>query len=95
MEIKGSLLGVFEQQEYPQQTVQLQSGDKLLLYSDGAESIITGLDREGNSNFREEFCGIKDLDIVEMMKNLNIHVQDQKNISSEIDDITIIGFEIL
>lgn len=95
LEIKGSLLGVFEQPEYPQQTVQLQSGDKLLLYSDGAESIIMDFDKERNSNFGEEFCKIKDLDIVEMTKSLNILARDQENISSEIDDITIIGFEVL
>ena len=95
LEIKGSLLGVFEQPEYPQQTVQLQSGDKLLLYSDGAEPIIMGVDEGGNSNFREDFCENRDLTVAETIKKLNILAQDQENMPSEIDDITVIGFEIL
>ena len=40
LQIRGSLLGVFEQAMYMQQTVQLQSGDKLILYSDGIEPFI-------------------------------------------------------
>ena len=42
-----------------------------------------------------EFCEIKDLDIDEMMRNLNELVQNRENISSEVDDITIIGFELV
>ncbi|MHC4122114.1 MAG: PP2C family protein-serine/threonine phosphatase [Planctomycetota bacterium] len=95
LEIKGSLLGFFKQAEYPQQTIQLQSGDKFLLYSDGAEPTISGLDREGNFYFKEEFCEIKNMGIVDMIKSLDTLVHDQKNTSFEVDDITIVGFEIL
>jgi hypothetical protein len=44
LEIRGSLLGVFEQSEYGQQTIQLQRGDKFLLYSDGADPFIGGIE---------------------------------------------------
>jgi sigma-B regulation protein RsbU (phosphoserine phosphatase) len=95
LELRGSLLGVFEQAEYPQQTVQLQPGDKLLLYSDGAEPFIGKLDDQAGFSFSEEFCEIKDLPVVEMLDKLNTIAQNQKIEPSEVDDITIVGLEIL
>lgn len=39
LEVRGSLLGVFDNAEYMQQTIQLEPGDKLILYSDAAAVI--------------------------------------------------------
>jgi len=95
LELRGSLLGIFEQAEYTQQTVQLQRGDKLLLYSDGAEPFIGKLDDQASFDFSEEFCKIKDLPVVEMLDKLNTIAQNQKIEPSEVDDITMVGLEIL
>jgi serine phosphatase RsbU (regulator of sigma subunit) len=94
LQIKGSLLGVFEQGEYTQQTIQLHHGDKLLLYSDGAEPFIGKFDDESGFGYSERFLRIKDLPIVEMMDELNTIAHNQKIEPTEIDDITMIGFEI-
>ena len=95
LEIRGSLLGVFEQAEYTQQTVQLQPGDKLLLYSDGAEPFIGKFDDKTGFGFSEQFYEIKDLSVVEMMDRLNTIAHNQKIEPSEIDDITMVALEIL
>ncbi len=95
LEIRGSLLGIFDQAEYLQQTVQLQAGDKLLLYSDGAESCIGGLNEQNIFDFDRQFCEIKDLPIVEMMDKFDTVFQNQKINPIGIDDITLIGLEIL
>jgi len=95
LEIQGSLLGIFEQAEYIQQTIQLQPGDKLLLYSDGAEPFIGSFDNSTGFNFSEEFCEIKDLPIVEMMDRFDMLMQNKKIALSEADDITAVGLEIL
>ena len=95
LEIRGSLLGVFEQSEYIQQTVQLQRGDKLLLYSDGAESFVGGVDEATGFRFNEEFCSMRNLPIVEMFDKLKTIAQNKKIDPSEVDDITAIGLEIL
>ncbi len=95
LEIRGSLLGVFEQAEYVQDTVQLERGDKLLLYSDGAEPLIGGFDGVAGFHFTEEFCRVKDLTVVEMMDQFNTLIQTQELAPSEIDDITMLGLEIL
>ncbi len=95
LELRGSLLGIFEQAEYTQQTVQLQPGDKLLLYSDGAEPFIGKFDDNTGFGFSEEFCEVKDLPVIEMLDKLNSIAQNQKTEPSEIDDITIVALEIL
>ena len=95
LEMRGSLLGIFGQTEYIQQTIQLQRGDKFLLYSDGAEPFIGGFDNMSKFNFKEKFCEIKDLPVVEMMDKFGSLAQNQKIAPSEIDDITAVGLEIL
>jgi len=95
LEIRGSLLGIFEKSEYIQQTIQLQPGDKLLVYSDGADPYIGGLDGPTGFNFSEKFCEIKDLPIVEMMDKFSNFMQSQPIAPSEVDDITAVALEIL
>ncbi|MHC4500437.1 MAG: PP2C family protein-serine/threonine phosphatase [Planctomycetota bacterium] len=95
LQIQGALLGIFEKSDYVQQTVQLQSGDRLLLYSDGAEPFIGAVDEQTGFGFSEEFCEIKDLPVVEMMDKFNNLAQHKKVAPSEVDDITAVALEIL
>jgi sigma-B regulation protein RsbU (phosphoserine phosphatase) len=95
LQIRGSLLGIFEQAEYVQQTIQLQPGDKLLLYSDGAEHYVGRFDDQAGFDFTEEFCKIKDLPVVDMIDEFNTLMQNQEIELPDIDDITMIGLEIL
>jgi len=95
MELRGSLLGVFRQAKYVQQSIQLQPGDKFLLYSDGAESLIGNFDDSTGFNFSREFNETKDLPIIEMFDKFNSIAQNKNVDPSEVDDITAIGIEIL
>ncbi|MHC4573135.1 MAG: PP2C family protein-serine/threonine phosphatase [Planctomycetota bacterium] len=95
LEIQGPLLGIFEGSEYVQHTLQLQSGDKLLLYSDGAEPFIGTFDELTGFNFCEEFYEIKDLPILEMMNRFNDLAQNKKIAPSEVDDMTAVALEVL
>ncbi|MBN2182508.1 MAG: SpoIIE family protein phosphatase [Sedimentisphaerales bacterium] len=95
LEIRGSLLGVFEQAEFPQKTIQLQTGDKLLLYSDGADSLIGGFNDRAGFCFTKEFSEIKHLPVIEMLDILNFNIQNQEVMQAEVDDITMVGLEIL
>ncbi|MHC4475001.1 MAG: PP2C family protein-serine/threonine phosphatase [Planctomycetota bacterium] len=95
LEIQGSLLGIFEQSQFPQETIQLQPGDKLLLYSDGAEPFIGGFDDLTGFNFSDEFCQIRDLPAVQMIDEFNKLVNKKKIAPSEVDDITALALEIL
>ncbi len=95
LEIRGSLLGIFEEADFIQQTVQLRSGDKILIYSDGAEPFIGEFDDLSGFGFNEKFDQIKDLHVVDMIEQLNEIVHDKKHSATEVDDITAVALEIL
>jgi len=95
LEIEGSLLGISGEAEYSQQTIQLQPGDKLLLYSDGAIPFISDSYDIAPFNFREEFLEIIGRPIVEMMDKFSVLAENKEMDPSEIDDITAVGLEIL
>ncbi len=103
LETQGSLLGIFENAKYTQQTIQLQAGDKLLLYSDGAEPLIGTFDDADSFNFTEDFRRLTNLPIAEMAEKFNGLVQNRglktsgvdSTSSPQVDDITIVGLEIL
>ena len=95
LEVRGSLLGIFEKAEYGQQTVQLQPGDKILLYSDGAEPFIGSFNNLGGFSFNEQFCRTSDSSIIDIVDSFKAAMQNKEIDSSEIDDITLLGLEIL
>lgn len=95
LEVRGSLLGIFEKAEYGQQTVQLQPGDKILLYSDGAEPFIGSFNNLGGFSFNEQFCRASDSPIIDIVDSFKATMQNKEIDSSEIDDITLLGLEIL
>jgi len=95
LQIPGPLIGVFENARFPQQNLKLRAGDKILLYSDGAEHIIGGQKDNQGFVFNEEFCSIKDLPINKLNERFNLFVQNQQTNAFEADDITMIGLEII
>jgi serine phosphatase RsbU (regulator of sigma subunit) len=94
LEARGSLLGIFEQADFNERTVRLQAGDKLLLYSDGAEPFIGQFTDQGVFEFNEEFHKLEDLSIDEMVDALHNQFQTQEIDPSRVDDVTLIGLEI-
>jgi phosphoserine phosphatase RsbU/P len=94
LEVRGSLLGVFDNAEFDQQVVQLQSGDKVLLYSDGAESIIGALDDQTTFQFSREFLELKDASITEVVDGLTEISRNNILEPSEVDDFTLVGLQI-
>ena len=66
LQTRGSLLGVFENAQFEQGSVQLRSGDKLLLYSDGAEPFLGTKENETSLSFSEEFTNIAALPVKQL-----------------------------
>jgi serine phosphatase RsbU (regulator of sigma subunit) len=56
LELDGALLGVFADEKFPLQTVQLERGDSLLMYSDGFESAFADPTGLINERYRREFA---------------------------------------
>ncbi len=94
LEIHGGLLGVFEDAKFSQETVQLQPGDKVMLYSDGAEPVIGGCNEQGEFVFADEFTAIANLDAGAMMAAFNQLVENKNFTPAEFDDVTALWLEI-
>jgi sigma-B regulation protein RsbU (phosphoserine phosphatase) len=94
LQARGSLLGIFENADFVQETVQLQAGDRLLLYSDGAETLIGRLHDKTGFQYTEEFLAMKDLSITEIVDRLTEMARTRDIEPAEVDDLTLVGLEI-
>ena len=94
LEVRGSLLGVFEQAEYPEKTVQLESGDKIVLYSDGAEPFIGTVDDKYDFDYFDEFLDLTRLPVIDMMDSFTGLTKTKEIDPGSFDDITMVGMEI-
>jgi sigma-B regulation protein RsbU (phosphoserine phosphatase) len=95
LESTGGLIGVFEDTEFRQETVQLQHGDKLLLYSDGGEDTIGGCTDDSTFEFTKQFIDLSKRPIDAMIEELQDLADDRDLPDAEIDDVTAVGLEIL
>jgi serine phosphatase RsbU (regulator of sigma subunit) len=94
LQTRGSLLGVFDNASFEQASIQLQSGDKLLLYSDGAEPFIGAVDDNQSFRFDSRFLDIAALPVSQLKSEFESIIQQNKD-TVERDDITLIVLEIL
>jgi sigma-B regulation protein RsbU (phosphoserine phosphatase) len=95
LEVRGSLLGVFENAEYHEKTIQLQPGDKIMIYSDGAEPCVGSFNDKAGFCFTEEFHQIIHQPILGIMDDFSSIIQEKEFNQAEIDDVTLLGLEIL
>ena len=94
LEARGSLLGVFENAEFLQESVQLDSGDRLLLYSDGAEPLIGRLHDKTGFHFTEEFLALQDAPVTEIIDRLTETANRRQIDPAEVDDVTVVGLQV-
>ncbi len=95
VQTRGSLLGIFENAEFVQHTIQLQQGDRLLLYSDGAEPLIGSLRDQTGFQFTDEFLALTDASITDIIDRLTELAASRETDPAEVDDLTVIGLHIL
>jgi len=95
LQSRGGLLGVFDDCEFEQETVQLTPGDKLLTYSDGCDRLVGAYNEQGKFAFTDKFCSIINLPIEQMMSEFSSLVKNQTTQDGQTDDMTAIGLEIL
>jgi serine phosphatase RsbU (regulator of sigma subunit) len=94
LEIHGGLLGVFEDAQFGQETIQLEAGDKVMLYSDGAEPVIGGCNEQGEFVFTDDFNAIAHHDAHSKAAAFNQLVEDKNFTPAEFDDVTALWLEI-
>lgn len=94
LESRGSLLGIFEQAHFTETTVQLAPGDRVLLYSDGAEPFIGSFHDGQGFKWTDKFLEISHMGINEMTDHFNSRVQNTETDAAEVDDVTLVGLQI-
>jgi sigma-B regulation protein RsbU (phosphoserine phosphatase) len=94
LNVTGSLLGVFEQQEYETKVFQLNPHEKLLLYSDGVELAFVNEGPDKPLRFRKEFGDLSHYDMKKMCDKLVEIINKEEGSLHPRDDLTIVGLEI-
>jgi phosphoserine phosphatase RsbU/P len=95
LESRGPLLGVFKDSQYVQEQITLEKGDKLFLYSDGAEGIVGAADESGAFEFYPRFRSMSRMPIGEMITQFDEAAEGYEFADGTRDDITALGIEAL
>lgn len=101
LEPEGGLLGVFEGETYEQTTIQLNAGDRLLLYSDGFECAFpddelgsNGKRKVANENYAREFLDLGNGDPGQAIRRLEDNLDHQAGSLNQKDDLTVLCLSI-
>ncbi len=94
LQSRGGLLGVFPETAFEQRSIQLQSGDKLFIYSDGGEPLIGQSPADESFVYTESFLNICQLPIDKMLQAYNEMADRYHFGPGEIDDVSAIGLEV-
>jgi len=97
LQSRGALLGVFENAEFDEITVQLEPGKKIILYSDGADPLIEKPCDEDNFVFQpsDEFVQMANKDAKTLAGDFEKYAAMKKDSIEETDDISMVTLEIL
>ena len=88
LELDGALLGVFEDEKFPLQKVQLKAGDSLLIYSDGFESAFNDASGVINERYRVEFAKLAGPHPTERFNALVKQLDREEGSLHQRDDLT-------
>ena len=94
---EGGLLGLFPRQEFPTKQIQLQSGQKVILYSDGMElAFVEQRDYEtGEPRYKKEFQKVIHLPASKLTSRLEQMIDAEEGSLSPRDDTTVVVMEVL
>ena len=88
IEVDGSLLGVFADEQYAEVEVELRENDRLLFYSDGFEQAFTD---EGTARHLDEFGALSGvLDPDELVHRVAMRVDHHSGSLHQQDDLTLL-----
>lgn len=97
LKASGGLLGLFKGEEFTEHQVQLHTGDKLLLYTDGVElAFQEGEESRVNASaYLEVFRDLADHHVEDMLRAIECKLNDERGSLNPRDDITLVALEIL
>ncbi len=90
----GSLLGIFADEKFQSQTVQLAPGDRIMLYTDGFEVAFVSEDKIDTTRWREELQVRKHLSTENLMQEFCDHMDRETGSLQAKDDLTMVMIEV-
>ncbi|MEX0887589.1 MAG: PP2C family protein-serine/threonine phosphatase [Phycisphaeraceae bacterium] len=100
IESDGPVLGVFEDEAFEQTTIDLEPGDRLLLYSDGFELAFPHAAEPGkraiaaNADYAKAFEDLRQGPLEHAIQRLEQRLDDQAGSLNQRDDLTVVGMSI-
>lgn len=93
----GGLLGVFPEETYPTTSIQLEPGDKFIMYSDGLEHmIVAGRNRQhGTVMFAPDFLQNIRQSVLTSIQSLTTAIDQSEGSLAPLDDMTVVALERL
>ncbi|MCH8970190.1 MAG: serine/threonine-protein phosphatase [Planctomycetes bacterium] len=97
IQTEGGLLGLFPRQEFPAKRIQLHSGQKVILHSDGMElAFVEQRDYEtGEPRYKKEFQKVIHLPAEKLARRLEQMIDAEEGSISPQDDVTVVVMEVL
>jgi serine phosphatase RsbU (regulator of sigma subunit) len=91
---EGPLLGIFPDEQFTQTTVQLSTGDRFFLYTDGIEVAFTDAETMDTQRWREELHARLQLPVEQLLTEFSRHLDEEVGSLAPKDDLTIIVLEV-
>jgi sigma-B regulation protein RsbU (phosphoserine phosphatase) len=93
-EADGGLLGIFPDAEFARGSFQMAPGDKLILYSDGLETVFVDGEEPTSQAYREHLKSAGHLPVERMLTSLVDEMDRQIGSLNPRDDVTVVALEI-
>ena len=91
---EGPLLGIFPDEQFTQTSVQLSTGDRLFLYTDGIEVAFADAETMDTQRWREELYARRKLPVEQLLTDFSRHLDEEVGSLAPKDDLTIIVLEV-
>jgi len=90
----GSLLGAFDDAQYPSRQIQLAAGDRLVLYTDGLEGVFSRSADGRPPNLRKIFSASSGMSRQEVLLRITDRIQSAPPSAQREDDVTVLIMDI-
>ncbi|MCD4699283.1 MAG: serine/threonine-protein phosphatase, partial [Phycisphaerae bacterium] len=91
----GSLLGIFPEETFNQKEIHLHPGNRLVIFSDGAEDILSDHPSSGNSTLVSTLQSLRNLRPDEMSLHLARRIDEYRRTGQKDDDVTVLVMDII
>jgi serine phosphatase RsbU (regulator of sigma subunit) len=94
LEVEGSLLGIFPDEQFAETTVQLSAGDRMIIQSDGVEVAFSEDQTLDTQKWRRELQQRAGLSAEQLIHDFASHIDSESGSITPKDDLTMIIVEV-